>query len=187
MLYTVLFTFVITFFFVTILAYTEKSTRAIVEKNRKNSIAQAAFEALGVEATDTGTAQLFEGKTLFTVHNGKLVSGGERVDLEYFKGSGLWGPIEGYIATTENKERIWGISILSHNETPGLGGRITEEWFLEQFRGERINGEILLNQNPSVGGDSDYENSSFDAISGATLTSRAFKEIINEALNETTE
>ncbi len=31
--------------------------------------------------------------------------------------------------------RILGLAFLRHSETPGLGGRITEDWFLEQFRG----------------------------------------------------
>ncbi|MFN3284353.1 MAG: FMN-binding protein, partial [Pseudothermotoga sp.] len=64
---------------------------------------------------------------------------------------------------------------------PGLGGRIEEEWFKKQFRSERLlNGAITLQTGGS--GDYDHENGKVDAITGATQTSRALINIINDHL-----
>jgi Na+-transporting NADH:ubiquinone oxidoreductase subunit C len=79
------------------------------------------------------------------------------------KGAGFWGPISSLVAMNATLDTIKGIEILHQEETPGLGGRITEDNFKDQFKGKSVEPEI-----------------SVDAITGATMTSRAFKKIINE-------
>lgn len=79
------------------------------------------------------------------------------------RGAGFWGPISALVALRPNLNIIKGIEILHQEETPGLGGRITEDEFKGQFKGKPVIPEI-----------------SIDAITGATMTSRAFKKIINE-------
>jgi len=79
------------------------------------------------------------------------------------KGSGFWGPITGLVALDPDFNTIKGIEILHQEETPGLGGRIIEAEFKDQFKGKTVEPEI-----------------SIDAITGATMTSKAFKKIINE-------
>ena len=51
---------------------------------------------------------------------------------------GFWGPIDGYLGVDSRAERILGIAFTRQGETPGLGGRIVEAWFREQFRGKPI-------------------------------------------------
>lgn len=79
------------------------------------------------------------------------------------KGAGFWGTIHSLVALEPDLETIRGIEILHQEETPGLGGRITEDEFKNQFKGKPTTPEI-----------------SVDAITGATMTSKAFKKIINE-------
>ena len=79
------------------------------------------------------------------------------------KGPGFWGPISVLVALQPSLEIIKGIEILHQEETPGLGGRIAEDEFLDQFKGKSILPEI-----------------SIDAITGATMTSKAFKTMMNE-------
>lgn len=79
------------------------------------------------------------------------------------KGPGFWGPISGLVALDRNLSTIQGLEIIHQEETPGLGGRITESDFKSQFKGKPVE--------PGV---------SFDGITGATMTSKAFKKIINE-------
>ncbi len=79
------------------------------------------------------------------------------------KGAGFWGPIVALVALAPDLETIKGIEILRQEETPGLGGRITEDEFKNQFKGKAVEPEI-----------------SIDGITGATMTSKAFKKIINE-------
>lgn len=54
-----------------------------------------------------------------------------------FSGPGLWGEITLALAFGKDLETIAGIEFISQNETPGLGGRIQEKWFKEQFRGKK--------------------------------------------------
>ncbi len=104
-------------------------------------------------------AQELNGKTFYQYYDRGKISG---VAFE-MKGAGFWGPIFALVALEPNLDTIKGIEILRQEETPGLGGRITEDEFKDQFRGRPVMPEI-----------------SVDAITGATMTSKAFKKIINE-------
>lgn len=94
-----------------------------------------------------------------------------------FEGAGLWGKIKALVALDKNFEHILGVDFISHSETPGLGGRIDEKWFLEQFRGIPVYDEAFpyLIFRPSLGGNT-------DAISGATSTSKAVLDIFNQSI-----
>ena len=91
-------------------------------------------------------------------------------------GAGLWGPITIMVGFT-NPSTLSGVSIVSQNETPGLGARIEEPWFTSQFAGK--SGPFRLVEEGTS--DSDEE---IDAITGATRTSEAFRNIINSAVND---
>lgn len=69
--------------------------------------------------------------------------------------------------------KVTGVNILSHSETAGLGAKATEESFRNQFTG-LING-ITVSKDKA--GDN-----SIDAITGATITSRAVTEAVNAAI-----
>lgn len=90
-------------------------------------------------------------------------------------GPGLWGSMTGYAAISADQKNILGMSVVSHSETPGLGGRIDETWFKEQFRNIPITSSQseLVVFKPKAGGN-------IDAISGATLTSEAVRVMLNE-------
>lgn len=92
------------------------------------------------------------------------------------QGKGLWGNVYGHIAFSPDHKSIIGLHFTNHSETPGLGGRIDELWFKEQFRGIVIDTPIIT-LNKETGGN-------VDAIAGATLTSIAVKDIVNNALPE---
>jgi electron transport complex protein RnfG len=69
---------------------------------------------------------------------------------------------------------IIGISVLNHKETPGLGTKITEPEFKEQFTGKNP-GEFILKVKKDGG--------QVDAITAATISSRAFCDAIQRAYN----
>lgn len=69
--------------------------------------------------------------------------------------------------------KVTGIDILSHAETAGLGAKATEASFREQFIG--LIGGITVSK------DKAGENS-IDAITGATITSRAVTDAVNAAI-----
>ncbi len=69
--------------------------------------------------------------------------------------------------------KVTGVNILSHAETAGLGAKAAEQSFRDRFIG--------LVQGITVSKDKAGENS-IDAITGATITSRAMTEAVNAAI-----
>ena len=67
---------------------------------------------------------------------------------------------------------VTAVFVLQHAETPGLGARITEQAFRDQFAG--IN---LSEQTPAV----QQDGGSIDAVTAATLSSRAVAEAVDRA------
>jgi len=94
-----------------------------------------------------------------------------------FSGAGLWGTIRGYLAVSADLKTVLGLTFVEQNETPGLGGRIDEPQFKEQFRGLPIaqGDAIRYGQNQGV---------QLDAVTGATQTSSAILRILNSALDD---
>lgn len=86
------------------------------------------------------------------------------------QGSGLWGPIWGYLAIASDGKTVVGASFDHKSETPGLGGEITTEKFQRQFSGKQVmrNGRIIPVE--------------VDAISGATKTSKGVEAMIDKTL-----
>ncbi|MEM9325881.1 MAG: RnfABCDGE type electron transport complex subunit G [Bacteroidota bacterium] len=66
------------------------------------------------------------------------------------------------------------VRVLSHAETPGLGSKIRDEKYIQQYLGKTMS-------------DFDFrvkkDGGEVDAISGATISSRAFSEAVEKALN----
>ena len=93
-------------------------------------------------------------------------------------GSGLWGTINALLAVTPDFKEIINIEIVSQNETPGLGGRITEDWYKKQFQGKIliVNDEVrlfkMIPENEKVG------IGEVSQITGATASSKAVVDMI---------
>ena len=68
---------------------------------------------------------------------------------------------------------IISIGILEQKETPGLGSKITEDWFVDQYKGKS-----LENARWAVKKD----NGDFEQISGATISPRAVTSAIQKGL-----
>jgi Na+-transporting NADH:ubiquinone oxidoreductase subunit C len=185
-LYTVIFTFTVSFFFVALLALSNEFTKAKVERNRVLSERRAVLNVFGIETAGTDADYDLYDRRISESKEGDLTLyeaqvNGQRVEAIRFSGSGLWGTITGVVAVLEDMSRIIGLDIISHNETPGLGGRIAEAWFKEQFQGEKIVGGRIQVQGTG-GGDTDKDNGRVDAITGATRTSQALENILNQHL-----
>jgi electron transport complex protein RnfG len=83
-----------------------------------------------------------------------------------FSGLGMWGEIR-YSGGLDLDFRLTGVKILKQEETPGLGSRIEEPWFQEQFKGLAA-GELEFTKH---GG-------KIDGITGVTTTCEAVVEAI---------
>lgn len=97
-------------------------------------------------------------------------------------GSGLWGPIWGYLAVNDSFRELCG-SLFDHkSETPGLGGEIATEKFRTQFVGKVIfEGGELTPVKVVKGGAKDAAHE-IDALSGATITSTAVQDMVSQWL-----
>ena len=78
------------------------------------------------------------------------------------KGSGFGGKIGIMIGIDIEKSVLSGIGILTHQETPGLGSRISETSFTDRFKGKSLTGNFKVKK----------DSGDIDAISGATNSSR---------------
>ena len=184
--YTVLFTFLIAFFFVFFLSLAAGATSGKVEENQKRAVQKAVLSALDLlPDDDTSVHDVYSRYFDSIPSTGDLMEinlQGQIVLVNYFSGSGLWGTITGILAVDTDLSRIVGLEIISHNETPGLGGRIDEMWFKEQFRNEKISPTGITVRKGSGSQDYDPENAVVDGITGASQTSRSIQTIINTQL-----
>ena len=73
------------------------------------------------------------------------------------------------------------LRILEHNETPGLGARIEEAWFQRQMAGKT--GPFVLKPE----GTRSEAPTEIDAITGATLSSAAVRDILNAVVRDANE
>lgn len=187
-LYTITFTFVVTFVFVFVLSFLNSATSERVSQNQRLFTIKAILNGFGIEyKNDIEALNIFKKNVLIQKIDGvniySTVVEGKKLYGIIFTGNGLWSTISGFVATDENLERIAGVDFISQNETPGLGGRIEENWFKEQFKSEKlIDGRITVT---AIGqADENHENGKVDAITGATQTSKAVEKIINEYLEK---
>ena len=179
-LYTVIFTFISTFILVFILSLTANFTRERVELEKKQSIIKAYLGAIGV-VSDNPQDEFIKifGIDSPTDEPLSIVLDGKKVVVTRVSGEGLWGTITGVLAIQENFSRIIGFDIISHSETPGLGGRIEERWFLDQFNGEKLLDNKITVVQSGTEGDMDHNNGLIDGITGATRTSESIQKIVN--------
>lgn len=101
-------------------------------------------------------------------------------------GTGLWGPIWGYMALDEDKNTIFGTYFSHASETPGLGANIAETPFQKQFVGKHIlnaKNEFVSVAVLKVGQTADKQEK-VDAISGGTITSKGVEKMLMNCLSQ---
>jgi Na+-transporting NADH:ubiquinone oxidoreductase subunit C len=189
-LYVVAFTFVVCVIFVLILALANEGTKGLVEANREFASQSAVLDALGIAWTERSQVTSQYKERVVPIEGAvppayrATVDGADFIAVEH-TGAGLWGGITIILASDPEATRIRGIQIIAQNETPGLGGRIEEAWFLDQFKGEKAVDQkirIAVGAESRGSGDTDPDNSLADGVTGASRTSQAFEGIINDAL-----
>lgn len=182
--YTVVFSFLVTFAFVLVLSALNVATAKIVDSNQRLFKIKAVLNALGLTYdSDSHAVEMFESLKKLDGRTSEIyvanVDGVKRYAI-VFHGSGLWGPISGVLAVEKDLQTIAGLDFISQSETPGLGGRIEEPWFKEQFVGERASDEGIVVS--VVKTDGTKGDGKVDAITGSTLTSKAIERIVNATL-----
>lgn len=88
-------------------------------------------------------------------------------------GKGFGGTMRLMVGVND-KGTINGVKVLGHSETPGLGAKMTEKWFTDQFKGFRDPEGLKIKK----------DGGKLDTITGASITSRAVAEAIAKGLKK---
>ena len=98
-------------------------------------------------------------------------------------GTGLWGPIWGYIALESDMNTIAGIVLDHSGETPGLGAEIETPAQQAMNKGKQIfEGDEFVSVTLKKGGASEGNTHEVDAISGGTKTSDGVSAMLKNSL-----
>ena len=175
----ILFVLVLGSILTTALVGVNSFTTPIIEKNAAIKLKSSVLDALEVAYGDDDVEQAFSNNVKVEERDETTYYVSANGDLALlYEGSGLWGPISSILAMKPNLEEIAGITIMHQEETPGLGSRIAEDSYLDAFVGRRFSPVLELVQPGKGGGDSQI-----DSISGATMSSKAFVDILNSEQN----
>ncbi|MCB0484264.1 MAG: NADH:ubiquinone reductase (Na(+)-transporting) subunit C [Flavobacteriales bacterium] len=98
-------------------------------------------------------------------------------------GTGLWGPIWGYLALKDDLNSIYGATFDHKSETPGLGAEIKEGIFLQQFTGDKVYNNGVVELSVLKGGGGAENEFGVDGITGGTITSRGVDEMLKRTLS----
>ena len=187
-IYVAVFTFIITFLFIFILTVVYLNARDRIKRNNDIFEIKAVLNSMNIKYSDYDEAYEIYNKNIIkkTIDNNVIYTADINNQKSYailFTGKGLWGTITGVLGINSDYTKILGIDFISQNETPGLGGRISEKWFKDQFVNEKLANFKIKFDYPGSKGDYDKNNNQVDAISGATITSKSLDRILNEYLN----
>lgn len=167
-----------------ILTVVSVSLKPLQDKNREAEQKQMILKTIGVAASRDNAAELYEkyiSESIFVAEDGTefpyyTFDGGFILPLH---GTGLWGPIWGYLAIDEANTVVG--AVFDHKgETPGLGGEIATDKFAQRFIGKMMDEHpIYLTKNANK--DNPYE---VDAISGGTMTSNGVTKMLEEGYED---
>ncbi|GAB1454123.1 Na(+)-translocating NADH-quinone reductase subunit C [Draconibacterium sp.] len=96
------------------------------------------------------------------------------------RGTGLWGPIWGYVALNDDMNTIYGANFDHQGETPGLGAEISTDMFEKPFVGKKLfdeSGKLVSITVAKVGQEAPAEHK-VDGISGGTITSKGLEKML---------
>ena len=99
-------------------------------------------------------------------------------------GTGLWGPIWGYISLNSDMNTVGGIIMDHQGETPGLGAEIATAKYQAKFVGKEIfkDNEFVSVLLRKGGADKNNLQHEVDAITGGTKTSEGVTNMLRESI-----
>ncbi|MDR1357070.1 MAG: NADH:ubiquinone reductase (Na(+)-transporting) subunit C [Tannerellaceae bacterium] len=210
-IYTILYASIMVVLVAVVLAFTSQSLRSYQQENEENDKRQQILRSINVQVPANEAKAKYNEliKDAFIVNEqGERIEGdafaadaakafeqhaypvfiaqadGQTKYIMTLSGSGLWGPLWGYISVNDDRNTIYGADFSHSGETPGLGAEIVLPSFSGQFAGKHlfVNGEFksveIVKPGKSVAGQ-DY----VDGISGGTITSQGVNRMIFDSLS----
>lgn len=189
--YTKMLTFVFIMGFLTSLVFVgmDALTAERIEANKDAAIYSAVLNHNEISFNSGNLADVFnenitveeviyEGQTLSFYINEE--NGNVSFMYGVFALGGLWGPLRGVITLESDFQTIVNVTVLEEQETPGLGGKVKNRDFLDQFIGlvliPELDRPVEVNKDAAAN-----EANEVDEISGATGTSTAFERLLNDS------
>lgn len=177
--------------FAFVLAIIDTLTKEIIAANERASLHRSILIAAGLIGREEQAVDI---EKVFAQHvKVKLAKDGFRYWRVYkdriggellgyairIKGGGFQGTVAMQVVLTPDLKEIIGAHVIytEIGETPGLGYRMTESWFQEQFKGLKTEPRIefikyIKPEKPNQ----------FQAITGATFTSATVRNLLNDAI-----
>lgn len=157
-------------------------TRAAIGERAELSLrsVDALLQIVDAETLPVEELLLERFNAMFTRRSGgriKFWQGNAHPDLWACEatGSGMWAEITLVFVYDAMKQQLLGMRVIEQNETAGLGSLIVDEAFSDQFNGLSAGKGVVMSAARVM-------NNQFDAVSGATTSSRAIEKLINRAL-----
>lgn len=152
--------------------YTIASPR--IEYNRLQELKRAIFTVLP-EARDYKEVK----RDGMVIYEGMDEKGGLVGYAFIAEGRGFSGPIRMMVGMEKGFLKLKDMKVLEEKETPGLGTRIEESPFKDQFKGLAIEPmiEYIKNRRPE-------RPNQVQAITGATITTKAVVEALNSSIKK---
>lgn len=206
--YTIVYAAVMVIVVAFLLAFVSSALKPVQDANVENDTKGQILSALGYDKASVNVGETFtnvqdmlfkDGELIhyngkFNTVYGSLIKEGE---LHVFVGTtadgkdayvipvtgrGLWGGLWGYIAVDREKKQVLGSYFYHESETAGLGARIGEKAFQQQFEGRPVfdeSGNVALTVVKQGAGDDQFQ---VDGITGATLTSKGVGAMVTDGL-----
>jgi len=153
---------VVVFIAVALLGLTDTVVRDKIEWQKEQKIQRMLYE-------------IFPSMTEHTLENDVYMIYSDEAEIGFAflaMGKGYGGNID-ILVGLENETTVKGITIVSHLESPGLGARITESVFTDQFTGLNIDDVVLKRDGGQI-----------DAITGASISSESVVDAIRATVIE---
>lgn len=150
----------------------------MIQKNKERELQEAIFTVLP-SATDYVPLEKVVGKEPLVVYAG-LDGDDELVGLAFkADGNGFSGNVGLMVGLGSEYLELKGIEVLEQIETPGLGDRIRNPEFKDQFRGVKVKPKVeyIKYRKPE-------KPNQIQAITGATISSEAVVNNINRAVEK---
>ncbi len=168
------------------LSLTNSVTAPIIAENKLQSEIQAKQEVLpqGKEFKEMDSGKMSE---LFKNANNEKLNNIVQISIAdadgKFVGMVIKTSVAGYkgsivmLVGIDAKGNINSYKVLSHTETPGLGDKITSEKFSAQFTGKLTDESLVVVKRAA------QKSSEIQAITGATISSKAVTLAVNSAID----
>ncbi len=188
--FAVIYMFVVTAFFSSVLIGFSRLTRDRVQANQQLAFEKAVVQVFPEIQAKSNAAihQIFteqfeqrvaaDGHVFYVyLQDGEIA--GYAVPVE---GKGFWDTIKGIIGVAPDHETITALAFYEQKETPGLGARIAEPDFCDQFIGRKIASGAKPIGIRSVG--ETLKENQVHAITGATQTCVRLEKLVNDDLTQ---